>query len=440
MLIGNNAKVGAGGMLLLAGLLAICLLPLAVEAGPYLDSAHGNLSYGVNRNPIDPIYADFATGNCGHCHEGHGSVDGVEPLPVGGPSAHLLFGQNFNTARTQQPYLETDDFCFYCHSETMGQQVVNQDYSTTFGGGTSGTGPQSIMTAFNQASYHNLFDIWSYLQFNPLYPGFNTNSNPCSGCHNPHLAKRSWDAGQSGFPMLSTLSRPNATESLWGETEVMSSYLGYEAPYAFNTTREPAGVGNVDGSNTPDYVGFCTSCHDENNSIWSTTLIREVKKINWGDTGLGPSTHGSLGREGNNSFREPYLTAATVKTNFVLSCMDCHEPHGATNIRLLRGRVNGEDFENGDVATDVTMGYLCKRCHTDDLTASAGTGLENRWQYVHHLATGAPYSQVNCGNCHGAGGAIGGGVGGEPIDCGHCHGHGMDDSVLGANASGRITF
>lgn len=439
MSIKNVAKVRASGVLFLAGLLVGCLLLLPVQAGPYLDSAHGNSIYGVNRMVFDAQYANFATGNCAHCHETHASIAGANPLPAGGPFAHTLFAANFNSARTQHPYLEPDNFCFACHSETSGQQVVNQNYSTTFGGGTTGTGPQSIMTAFNQSSYHNLFDIWSFLQNNPLYPGFNTNSNPCGGCHDSHLAKRNWDSAQSGFPLLSSISKPDSIGSLWGETELMSSFLGYEAPYAFTISREPAGVGDSAGAKTPDYVGFCTSCHDQDNFIWSTTLNREVKKINWGNTGLGPSKHGDLSREGNNSFREPYATAAAIKTNFVLSCLDCHEPHGAINIMLLRRRANGENLEGILTSTDA-LGLLCKRCHSDDLIAAAGTGTADSWEYVHHLATGAPYPKVACGNCHGAGGGIGGGVGGEPIGCGNCHGHGLNDSILGVNQSGRITF
>lgn len=439
MTMKNVESIRATGYLLLAGLLISFLNPMPLQAGSYLDSAHGNSSYGVNRMAFDVQYENFAIGNCAHCHETHASIAGADPGPAGGPSEHTLFAANFNSARTQHPYLETDDFCFACHSETAGQQVVNQDYSTIFGGGTSGSGPQSIMTAFNQNSYHNLFDIWSYLQNNPSYPGFDTNSNPCGACHNSHLAKRNWDSGQTGFPLLSSISTPNVTGSLWGEAELMSSFLSYEAPYAFTTNREPAGVGNADGSNTPDYVGFCSSCHDQNNVIWSTTLNREVKKINWGNTGLGTNKHGELTREGNNSFREPYLTAAAIKTNYVLSCLDCHEPHGAANIMLLRSRVNGENLESELTTTDV-MGFLCKRCHSDDLIAAAGTGAANGWEYVHHLATGAPYVQATCGNCHGVGGGIGGGSGGEPIGCGYCHGHGLDDSVLGANSSGRITF
>jgi len=429
-------------------LVLCCLSTAPVVGGQYRDSAHGNSNYGVNRSTIDGKYTEFATGNCAHCHETHASIQGVEPAPAGGPAPHALFADSFNTNRTQNFYLEADNFCFYCHSDNLGQQVRNQDYSTTFGGGTSGEGPQSIMAAFNQASYHNLYDIWNFLTNDPTYgTWFAKRGNPCSGCHNSHLAKRNWDSGQPGFPLQSAVSRPGVSNNLWGETEIMSGYFGYEAPFAFSNTREPAGLGDQDGSNTPDFVGFCTSCHNANNTIWSTTLNRQLKVINWGNIGLNQNKHGALTRDGLVLLREPYLTAAAVKSNFVLSCLDCHEAHGSENTMLLRRRMNGENLEGVVDSTDA-MSYVCKRCHTDDLAAGAGTGEADRWEYVHHLAADAPYAQMGCGTCHpmgnggamGGGGIGGGGMGGEPIACGLCHGHGMVDSVLGASATGRRTF
>ena len=101
---------------------------------------------------------------------------------------------------------------------------------------------------------------------------------------------------------------------------------------------------------------------------------------------------------------------------------------------LLRRRINGENLE-GVVTTTDSMSYACKRCHSDDLAAAAGTGEANRWEYVHHLVSGAPYEQMMCVNCHG-----GGGMGGEPIPCGNCHGHGMDDTWAGTGATLRKTF
>lgn len=414
----------------------VFLVAAPAEAGPYLNSAHGNSDYGANRSSIDDKYAVYATGNCAHCHEAHASLEGGEPEPQGGPAPHALFADGFNASSTQNPYLETDDFCFYCHSSTSGQHVINQDYSATFGGATTGSGPQTILDAFNQGSYHNLYDIWNFLNTDATYAAwFAKIGNPCGACHNSHLAKRNWDSGQLGFPLLSVISKPGLSDNLWGEAELMATYFSYEAPFFLvNTTREPAGVGEQDGGKTPDYVGFCIGCHNPDKTIWSTTLNRELKKINFGDTGLLMDKHGFLLRDGTDFFREPYAAAATVKNNFILSCLDCHEPHGSENIMLLRRRINGEDLE-GVVASTDNMSYVCKRCHTDDLAAAAGTGEADRWQYVHHLASDAPYLQVAvCTDCHSTA------DGSSPVACGNCHGHGMDDSWAAANMTGRITF
>jgi len=432
----EEAEISKGfpWLLLTLAVVTTWLLAVPAEAGPYLDSGHGNSGYGVNRAAIDGRFADYALGNCAHCHEQHASIEGVEPAPGGGAAAHLLFADSFNSTRTQNLYVSSDDFCFYCHTEDPGPQVVNQDYSAVFGGATAGSGPQSIMTAFNQASYHNLYDIWNFLSNDPGYSTwFAKLGNPCSACHNSHLSRRNWDNGQPGFPLLSAISSPGDSDNLWGETELMSQYSYYEAPYSYAQTREPAGVGDPDGGNTPDYVGFCTSCHDPDNTIMSTTLNREVIKIDWGATGLNPEKHGALSRDGTSHLREPYSTAATLKNNFVLSCLDCHEAHGSENIMLLRRRINGEDLE-GIISSTDAMSYACKRCHQDDLAAGAGTGQANRWEYVHHNTADAPYAESNCTACHASS------DGSTPISCGNCHGHGMNDSWAGTNQTGRTTF
>ena len=417
----------------------VWLIATPALGGAYLDCAHGNGGYGANRSAIDGKYADFATGNCAHCHETHASIEGAEPAPANGPAAHTLFAASFNSNRTQGPYLETDDFCFYCHSDA-GAQVINQDYSANFGGGIGVTGPQSIMEAFNQASYHNLYDIWNFLSNDSTYATwFAQHGNPCSACHDSHLAKRNWDSAQTGFPLLSAISKPGVSGSLWGETELMSAgqYLsGYEAPFSDQSasTREPAGIGYADGGNTPDYVGFCTTCHNQDTTLASTTLARDLKKINWENTGLYQDKHGLLARDGNIHLREPYATAAATKTNFVLSCLDCHESHGSANIMLLRRRINGEDLE-GVVSSTDAMSYVCKRCHQDDLAAGGGTNQADKWQYVHHTAAGAPYAGASpCTDCHTSS------DGSAPVACGNCHGHGMTDSWAGTHATGLTTF
>ena len=252
------------------------------------------------------------------------------------------------------------------------------------------------------------------------------------------MAKRNWDSGQPGFPLQSAISIPGTSSLLWGENETMFTAYpsGYEAPYAdtSSSTREPAGLGDENGANIPDYVGFCTSCHNPDRIILSTTLNRQLIKINWANIGLNPNKHGALSRDGTDIFREPYAAVAASKSNFVLSCLDCHESHGSENIMLLRSRINGENLEGTVDSTDA-MSYVCKRCHQDDLAAGAGTGEANRWEYIHHLTPDAPYAQGGCGICHT------GPTGGTAILCGNCHGHGKTDSWLPpSHQSGRITF
>ncbi|MGV1100004.1 hypothetical protein ACUUL3_11430 [Thiovibrio sp. JS02] len=403
------------------------------QAGDYLVSAHGSTDAGVNRGVTST--AGYGRGNCGHCHEMHASLEGQEPAPAGGaPSDYAVFAKNFDTAFTAKPYTEASNFCFYCHnSPGSAQTVTNSDYGTTFGGGSGG--PASILAAFNQASYHNLNDIRTFVRDNSgVYPAFTDSSNPCNACHNPHLAKRNWVSTLTGFPLNSAISKPSAHFGLWGESETMASHVSYEAPYSSGTNREPAGVGDADGSNTPDYVGFCTDCHNSANTIWSTSLGRDLRPIDWSGSAEGEK-HGGYARDVGIISRNPFAAAAGAKSNFILSCLDCHEPHGSPNIMLLRRRINGEDLEGTVTTVDSSvLGYVCRRCHQDDLIANAGTTVFNKWRYVHHDAADRPYvRQAVCTTCHIYGQ-------GFPIPCGFCHGHGMTDSWVPSQVTGRKTF
>ncbi|MFP7753980.1 hypothetical protein ACLG6S_04860 [Thermodesulfobacteriota bacterium B35] len=211
-------------------ILACFLLPPGSAAGgDYIDSAHGSASDGVFRPVIGntpPSGFGYARGNCAHCHEQHASIAGSEPEPVTGPGYFALFAQNFDTARQAGPFAEADNFCFYCHNGAgSAQPVTNSDYSETFGCATVDT--TSIMATMNQVSYHNLYDIWNFA--NGRFSWFRADSNPCNGCHNPHLAKRNQSAPAD--PGLSVMSRPSDHFSLWGTTETMDS--------AYNTRYEP---------------------------------------------------------------------------------------------------------------------------------------------------------------------------------------------------------
>lgn len=419
--------------------------PSLVTAGEYLNSAHGSGSYGVLRSDM----TDYAVGNCGHCHEAHSSLLGTEPPPFdGNPSPYTLFTRNFNTSASTGPFIETDTFCFFCHSSLASvQPVINHDYSTTFGGATLGSGPQYIMEAFNQTSYHNLSDIHNFLDGNGLFPWYTNYSNPCNSCHNPHLAKRNYNNFIA--PLSSAIARPSNHFSPWGESELMSIYgAAYTPPYANATsqTREPDGANTADGSKIPDYVSLCLDCHTSTNTIISTTLGRTILDIDWSSSG---DKHGVVTMDVGVYLKPPFASTG----NYVLSCLDCHEPHGSPSVTLIRRRVNGSDLP-ASITPFATpnWGYICQKCHYDDQDAYNADLPDARrrlqpaqytepyhWRYIHHYEPlDRPYggsSLPKCSTCHDPGPP-------GPIDCINCHEHGVLLNILYGNSAGtsRKTF
>lgn len=360
--------------------------------GTYADSAHGNASYGVDRDITD--FPNYAVGNCAHCHEQHASIGGGELIPTGGPDEYLLFDTNFTA--------QTTNFCCGCHATSGSYQdavttpspITNYSYSRAFGGNTAAlTYDSDIISAFDHTisgSSHYLPDIDSQIlgvaglqTANNTAWSLNDNLNPCDACHNPHVAKRNYPVAfdvAEPTKLKTAISRPSDHDNLWGDdtTERMSAHT-YQAPYwdSNQTTYEPANDAapeTLNGTKTPDYVTFCTDCHNPNNTINSTNprlpdTPRTLRSINWG---AGGDKHGSA--DGlPESLRAPYSDSL----EYTLSCLDCHEPHGSTdNPFLLRTEVNDK---SGISLTDPYFYNFCyDSCHIP-----------------YHRNTSSP-----CGNCH----------------------------------------
>ena len=211
----------------------------------------------------------------------------------------------------------------------------------------------------------------------------NERLNPCSACHNPHLAQR--DYNDPYDPDTPAISRPSDRNNLWGDIagERMSVYT-YQAPYWDNSsgTYEPANNATKNGSNMPDYPTFCTDCHNTYNTINSTNPClpggnRPLVQINWSNDG---DKHGAMAADGGLMLRDPYSSALENK---VLSCTDCHEPHGSKdNVFLIRTEVNDGNLD-GNISTFPTAdwGYLCSKCHEDD---DYYGGNQYKFRQIHH--------------------------------------------------------
>lgn len=383
------------------GFLCLLFLPSRpILAGDYLDSAHGNTTYGVKRTDTSTL--EYARGNCAHCHEQHASIDGEEPVPVGGvANDYLLFAPN-NSSQTQ-------NVCFDCHQSggyQSGGISINRSYSYNFGGYSgAGSYDNTIKDAFSHAeamtgSSHYLPDFVTQVLGRTMqnadgeYWTLPANLNPCDACHNPHIAQR--NAGSPYDATKSAISRPSDHENRWGDDaseRISASYSDYQAPYWWgsSTSFEPANNTTSDGSNLPDYVRLCTDCHNQYNTINSTNpnlegSPRAIRKLSWkiSAAGVNPDGHGELDGAGIFYATAPYGAGS----NKTLNCTDCHEPHGSpNNIFLIRTSINKAAVSMPDTSNGSYQNLCYSACH--------------------YRATHA-WDRGWCQNCHYHGGGRGG--------------------------------
>jgi len=383
---------------------------LVFAANEYTTGAHGNSPDGVNRTSM----TGYSAGNCAHCHEQHASVNGSEPDPTAGtPSPDALFDDYTS---------QTVGFCLRCHTDSSSYQdggIVNRSYSYRAGNYSADT-LNDIEEAFSSSgSSHNLDDIQTFItDAGQSDWGYNSESNPCVACHNPHEAQgdpfNSPDTAKTiatrGYPVsLPSLHDDATTWGLWGEAgEKMSDYTtNYQAPYRMGSAVfEPDGSATEDGSNLTDFATFCTDCHNTTNVIYSSNLGRDLKKINWTGTdlgALGADIHGQKkGRDATydkGTIKAPYNDASV--SDYTLSCLDCHEPHGSPNAFLLRREVNGVVISVPIHTTNDNGGWtdFCLACHDVTNTANGACSTAHgppSWPLTRACQGCHNHGQYNC--------------------------------------------
>jgi hypothetical protein len=241
----------------------------------------------------------------------------------------------------------------------------------------------------NCGSRHSLEAIRDFMISDTYNWGFSSDPDPCVACHNQHADQRNHPVAIDGEGKLNTaIRRPLDYEntdlagSLWGddESERMDEYANsvggtYQAPYYGDTSGtkyEPSGNGSPsDGSDLPDYVTFCLDCHQYEQ--YDPERDETVKAIDWSTEG---DRHG--GYPGNtcdagdfyegdpfeSSLRPPY--SDFENSNYVLSCLDCHEPHGTKKrLHLIRRMISGEEVGADNDPCDQASDWagICARCH-----------------------------------------------------------------------------
>jgi hypothetical protein len=216
--------------------------------------------------------------------------------------------------------------------------------------------------------------------------------------------------------------------------EKMSDYTGsYQAPLRVGGNYEPDGNTFSDPTTLPDYNTFCTTCHNAGNAVYSTERSGNLKVIDWNNISGEIHGKGAAVDIAMLTPAAPYSSGTT--TSYVLSCLDCHEPHGSANLFLLRWEVNGVTWYPATIAAGIQFELLCRQCHNP-------TGGAADWDDVHHAGTDPVYSRGGtCDTfvgCHSSSAAT-------RINCENCHFHGSDTNDPGVLAPDnpvgfRVTF
>jgi hypothetical protein len=388
------------------------LLCLGTPGGPFSSGAHGNGDHGAARDPLAA-----PTGHCAQCHE---RKKDFQPFAPGYVS-------------------QGEGVCLACHTGAGSLQaggLVNRSYSFRAGGYADTL--DSVQAAFAvvaPGSAHNLGDIQSLLANRW---GFGPQPNPCTACHNPHSAqgdpanapnaRKTADA--RGWPTAPPNRAAGGGTQAWGAApeERMATYaqaLGghYQAPLAA-TGFEPDGSNVQDGTNLADLTTLCTTCHDATTSIPSTALGRALHPIDWATElhGGGVATYcaRTVASVASSLLLPPY-DGLTQCGTYVLSCTDCHEPHGSPNNFLVRKQVNSGPVTVVNGGLDVFPSLpdprsrsnlewisLCGKCH-----ANLGIGGNHvhptvilgeascSFSHCHQMNHGTGLSTYrNCGECH----------------------------------------
>ena len=142
-------------------------------------------------------------------------------------------------------------------------------------------------------------------------------------------------------------------------------------PHEPDQVSRPVTSEEVQGATTPDYASFCLACHQYGMGAariirWDMDMHGLVNGITYkNDKGVRMAPYTSDGTSSGSD-----ISYGVGGTNFVLSCLDCHEPHGSENRSLLRTTVNGK---SGIMITVTGEWYeFCTACHSADTHKLSG--------------------------------------------------------------------
>lgn len=441
------------GPIILAAALLAGQAHAGVGTNVYTNSAHGSSTAGVDRSSLDErfnspaAYLQYSRGNCAHCHEQHGSIEGIS---TGGLPALVFNDDTGTTSPGSASSAASRTLCSDCHDGTPVTPNVVAQLEKTY-----------VHPTYQEYNKHTMSKLEMREDGAPFNPTQDRRHAECVDCHEPHTLSY-WNAAiQNPFSDSTHTYRPLAADS--ADNNLASGVLRgswgvYSAGEPNWTNANPSGgytplveVETRYNDGTSDVpmreYHLCFKCHsyyalNDPDGITAYTgpsgqavTDQGMEFNNFNGTGGSRATHPV--KVGSNSQSRGFgaIPAAWMKSPWntnpgtqTMYCSDCHGaddemsggatgPHGSNRRFMLKGQrqywpanADGTLFNLNRLADAGTYGtdaaqLFCLNCHDSFPSSAPGSWRHNVHSQQHHTGANPDFGNgpegAVCIACHG---------------------------------------
>ncbi|HEV2349610.1 MAG TPA: cytochrome c3 family protein [Terriglobia bacterium] len=360
-------------------------------------------SHNLGPGSTSPITGGLSAA-CLYCHAPHSGVGGVTPLwnqTLTTQTYTPYQSSTYNEAGLPQPALGSDtNLCLSCHDGTIapGQTVAygrfamtgSMKSTDTFGTNLSNSHPASLVLPLKDSPYLVASLVAQGTTADPTGAVHLVNGNiECTTCHNPHVQATDQVVGQflvrdgsNGQLCLACHEPGNRT---------VNNRINYVAGW---TNGIHATAGNQTTNPSGSYVGgystvaqnACVACHMPHNAPAAARLLRGANENDCitchnGGSNVSPAlpnVYAEFAKTGH-----PFATTTNahdanesvlLNQNRHATCVDCHNPHSANQVRTFTPPPTLRPSQNGVAGISASDGITvvnpsvnqyenCLRCH-----------------------------------------------------------------------------